>query len=142
MIGRIAQTQAQQFNKKLPVLENALSKRWNCQVVLETMAPRQDFMLCTVPSDSPAEKEILDTALIRLLEGNATYVVQHFGPLGKMRDLDISIKGAGPGATIDGTFSMIRKQLIDYERKGVQLGWRAIGVRRIPQSVRFRGTFL
>ena len=75
MVGRIAQTQVQQFDKKLPVLENALSKRWNCRVILETMAPRQDFMICTVPSDSPAEKEILNTTLIRLLEGNATYVV-------------------------------------------------------------------
>src|ERR1700679_31455 len=122
MIERIAQTQAQQFDKKLPVLEGTLSKRWNCRVILETMAPCQDFMLCTVPSNSPAEKEILDTVLIRLLEGNATYVVRHFGPLGKMRDLDISIKGAGPGASVEGTFSSIRKQLIDYERKGVKLG--------------------
>ena len=50
MIGWLAQTQAQQFDRKLPVLEAALSKRWNCHVTLETMAPCHDFMLCSIPS--------------------------------------------------------------------------------------------
>src|ERR1700679_2550649 len=104
------------------------------------MAPRQDFMFCTIPSYSAASREIKSTALIRLLNGNASYVVRHFSAPSTMRDLDITTKGPNP--SINGTFAQLRKKLLEFEQKGINLGWRAIGVRRMPRSNHFRGTFI
>src|ERR1700679_507160 len=104
------------------------------------MAPRQDFMFCTIPSYSAASREIKSTALIRLLNGNASYVVRHFSAPSTMRDLDITVKGPNP--SINGTFAQLWKKLLEFESKGINLGWRVVGVRRIPRSIRFRGTFV
>ena len=80
MVARMAQIGQMSCDSKLPSLQSKLSLRWSCPVEFATMEPRQDWMLCTIPDCLGPRAEILTAALIRLLNGNASYVVRHFGP--------------------------------------------------------------
>ena len=50
-----------------------------------------DWMLATVPELTDLSKEILSTDLIRLHEGNASYVIRHFTTPSLVRNLEITI---------------------------------------------------
>jgi len=50
LFARVAQIGAQSRDAKLPALQKMLAARWETQVKFETIPPRQDWMLCTVPS--------------------------------------------------------------------------------------------
>jgi len=122
-----------------------LSARWDCPVKFETIPPRQDWMLCTIPSSdgmTPDGKaaEILSAGLIRITEGNALYVVWHLTPPSVVRDLEFTVPSTG--ATNDGIFAQLKKRQLEFEADGVALGWRVLGVRRANAPNKFRGTFL
>ena len=109
-------------------------------VTFESMDPRQDWMMCTIPSVEGLASEILNTALMRLASGNASYVVRHFGPITRYRDLEISIKGSSH--TGDAVYDMLRKRVLHFESRGVSLGWRVLGVRRAGAPSKYRASFL
>ena len=75
MIARIAQAGAQFNDSKLSVLQAKLADRWKTNVTFQHMRPRMDWMLATIPELTDLSKEILNTDLIRLHEGNASYVI-------------------------------------------------------------------
>jgi len=83
MLARVAQVGPQCKDPKLSTLCSKLATRWKCSVALQKMDPRQDWMLCTVPSKSDGEKDALKYDLIRLSEGNAVYVIRRFAPAGR-----------------------------------------------------------
>jgi len=89
-------------------------------------------MLCTIPSDdrtTPSSKaaEILATSLIRITEGNTSYMVWHLTPPSVVRDLEFMVPSTG--ATNDGVFSQLKKRQLEFEADGVTLGWRVMGIR-------------
>ena len=104
------------------------------------MVPRQDWMLCTIPDVDGPRAEILNTAVMRLSEGNASYIVQHFSALSCIQDLVFSIKGSNTDA--NGVYAQIRKKLLDFESRGVHLGWRVLGVHRTNAPSEYRGSFI
>ena len=57
-----------------------------------------------------------------------------------VRDLVFSIKGSNTDA--NGVYAQIRKKLIDFESRGVHLGWRVLGVRRTNTPSEYRGSFI
>jgi len=145
LFARVAQIGAQSRDAKLPALQKMLSTRWETPVKFETIPPRQDWMLCTVPSSdgtTPDGKaaEILTTSLIRITEGNASYVVRHLTPPSVVRDLEFTVPSTG--ATNDGIYAQLKKRQLEFEADGVALGWRVLGVRRANAPNKFRGTFL
>ena len=75
MVARIAQAGAQFNNSKLSVLRAKLSDWWKVNVTFQCMQPRMDWMLATIPELTDLSKEILSTDLIRLNEGNTSYVI-------------------------------------------------------------------
>ena len=75
MIACVAQMGPQVRDPKLATLRSKLSARWDCQVDFSAMDPRQDWMWCTIPDVSSPRKEILTTALMRLSNSNASYIV-------------------------------------------------------------------
>src|ERR1700750_2368063 len=102
------------------------------------MAPRQDWMLCTIPNTEGPAAEVLTAALIRLSDGNASYVVRHFAPPSLVRDLDITIRGStNDGDTV---YKQLKKKILEFEATGVELKWRVLGVRK--QGMKYRGAFL
>jgi len=143
LVARVAQRDAQWRDRKLEGLRSALSSRWRVAVTVERVPPRHDWMLCSIPAvptpDDPAY-EILSAALIRLSDGNASYVVRHLAPLSTLRDLDITIKGsiADPVSV----YNQLRKKLLAYESSGAFLGWRVAGVRPSNAVSKYRATFL
>ena len=142
-IARVAQRDAQWRDKKLDKLRAALSSRWSVPVELERIPPRHDWMLCSiphVPKEGDPTFEILSAALIRLSDGNASYVVRHIAPLSTLRDLDIHVKGsiADPSSV----YNQLRKKQLEYESSGAFLGWRVIGVRPGKAVSRYRASFL
>ena len=139
LIARVAQIGPQFRDPKLPALRTALSRRWNCPVEFEMISPRLDWMMCTIPSiDGPA-KEVLDTALIRMYDGNASYVVHHLDPLRRLRELDLIVRFVG-GA--DQVFDQLKKRILEFEAKGVPVNFRVMGVRRSDAPNKWRATFL
>ena len=145
LFARVAQIGAQSWDAKLPALQKMLSARWETPVKFETIPPCQDWMLCTIPSSdgvTPDGKaaEILTTSLIRITEGNASYVVRHLTPPSVVRDLEFTVPSTG--ATNDGIFTQLKKRQLEFEADGVALGWRVLGVRQANAPNKFRGTFL
>jgi len=145
LFARVAQIGAQSQDAKLPALQKMLSARWDSPVKFEMIPPRQDWMLCTVPSDDGVTPngraaEILTTSLIRITEGNASYVVRHLTPPSVVRDLEFTVPSTG--ASNDGIFAQLKKRQLEFEADGVALGWRVLGVRRANAPNKFRGTFL
>jgi len=140
MIARVAQVGPQFKDPKLSTLRSKLSMRWKCAVTLQKMDPRQDWMLCTVPSKSDGEKDALKYDLIRLAEGNAVYVIRRFAPAGRARDLEWIVKGSL--ADDNAIYTQMRKRLLEFEMGDTRLGWRVMGVRKAGATSKFRGTFI
>jgi len=140
MMARVAQVGPQHKDPKLGTLRSKLAARWRCTVALQKMDPRQDWMLCTVPSGSEGEKDALKYDLIRLAEGNAVYVIRRFALAGRARDLEWVVKGS---LVDDNTiYNQMRKRLLDFEMGDTKLGWRVLGVRKAGATSKFRGTFI
>jgi len=139
MFARVAQLGPMFKDPKLSLLRSKLAQRWQCEVSFERMSPRQDWMLCTVPSGSKGEEEAQSFDLIRLAETNAVYVIRQFAPIGRARDLEWVIKGSV--ADDNSIFLQIRKRLLEFETNDVRLGWRVFGVRKGGATSKFRGTF-
>jgi len=140
MVARVAQVGPQYKDPKLSTLRSKLAARWRCAVTLQKMDPRQDWMLCTVPSNSDGEKEALKYDLIRLSEGNTVYVIRKFAPAGRARDLEWVVKGSL--ADDNSIYTQMRKRLLDFEMDETRLGWRVLGVRKAGATSKFRGTFI
>jgi len=140
MIARVAQVGPQYKDPKLSTLRSKLAARWRCLVTLQKMDPRQDWMLCTVPSNSDGEKDALKYDLIRLSEGNVVYVIRRFAPAGRARDLEWVVKGS-PADDIT-IYAQMRKQLLEFEMGDTKLGWRVLGVWKAGAMSKFRGTFI
>ena len=140
LIARTAQVGPVSKDAKLSSLRNKLSARWGCQVEFTAMVPRQDWMLCTIPDVEGPRAEILTTAIMRLSEGNASYVVRHLSALSCVRDLVFSIKGSNTDA--NSVYMQIHKRLLEFESRGVHLGWRVLGVRRTNTPSEYRGSFI
>jgi len=140
MLARVAQLGPQFKDPKLSTLRSKLATRWNCAVALQKMDPRQDWMLCTVPSDSDGEKDALKYDLIWLTEGNAVYVIRRFAPAGRARDLEWVVKGSL--ADEEAIYTQMRKRLLEFEMDDTRLGWRVLGVRKAGATSKFRGTFV
>ena len=140
MFARVARSGPQSTDPKLHTLRSMLITRWKTDVTFESMDPRQDWMICTIPSVEGLANEILSTALMRLAHGNASYVIRHFGPITRSRDLDISIKGSSH--TGDAVYDMLRKRILHFESSGITLGWRVLGVRRAGAPSKYRASFL
>jgi len=139
MFARVAQLGPMFKDPKLSLLRSKLAQRWQCEVHFEHMSPRQDWMLCTVPSGSTGEKEAQAFDLIRLAETNAVYVIRRFAPISRARDLEWVVKGSIADET--SIFLQIRKQLLEFKTGDVRLGWQVLGVRKGGATSKFRGTF-
>jgi len=113
LVARVAQIGPQYQDPKLPTLRSQLAKRWGVPVTFERMDPRLDWMVCIIPNTQGKCSEILTTALIRLFDGNASYVVRHFAPISKFRELEIEIRGntANPMQIYD----QLRKRQLEFE---------------------------
>ena len=98
-----------------------------------------DWMLATIPELTDLSKEILSTDLIRLNEGNASYVIRHFNTPSLVRDLEITIANTvtDPGSI----FAKMKKQCQEFEKAGTPLGWRVVGVRSANAAAKYRATF-
>ena len=128
MVARTAQNGPQSCDPKLPTLRSRLSARWDCPVEFMAMLPCQDWMLCMIPDVSGRRAEILTTALMRLSDGNASYVVRHFSAVSRTRDLTFTVKGSrDDGSSV---YNQLRKRLLEFESRGVRLGWRVLGERK------------
>ena len=139
MIARIAQAGAQFNDSKLSVLRTKLAERWKTSITFQRMRPRMDWMLATIPELTDLNKEILNTDLIRLHEGNASYVIRHFTTPSLVRDLEITIANTitDPGSI----FAKMKKRCQEFERAGNPLGWRVAGVRSANAAAKYRATF-
>ena len=139
MIARIAQAGAQFNDSKLSVLQAKLADRWKTSVTFQHMRPRMDWMLATIPELTDLNKEILSTDLIRLHEGNASYVIRHFTTPSLVRDLEITIANTvtNPGSI----FAKMKKRCQEFEKAGTLLGWRVAGVRSANAAAKYRATF-
>ena len=96
-------------------------------------------MLATIPSLTDLSKEILDTSLVRLQDGNAIYVIRHFSAPARVRDLEFTINNTveNPGAL----FSKLKKCCMEFEKSGVPLGWRVAGIRLSDAPSKYCATF-
>ena len=140
MIARVAQVGPQYKDPKLSTLRSKLAAHWRCTVNIQKMDPRQDWMLCTVPSGLDSEKDALKYDLFRLSEGNAVYVVRRFATAGRARDLEWVVKGS---LADDNTiYTQMKKRLLDFEMGDTRLGWHVLGVRKAGATSKFRGTFI
>jgi len=140
MIARVAQLSPQFKDPKLTTQRTKLAARWNCTVTLAKMNPRQDWMLCTVPSGSRGETDTLKYDLICLSEGNAVYVIRHFAPAGRARDLEWEVRGSL--ADDNSIYTQMCKRLLEFEMSDTRLGWWVMGVRKAGATSKFRGTFI
>ena len=139
MIARIAQAGAQFNDSKLTVLRAKLTDWWKTNVTFQRMRPQMDWMMATIPELTDLTKEILDTDLIRLHDGNASYVVRHFATPSLVRDLEITIANTitDPGSI----FAKMKKRCQEFEKAGTPLGWRVAGVRSANAAAKYRATF-
>ena len=140
MLTCVAQMGPQVRDPKLATLHSKLSARWDCQVEFSAMDPRQDWMWCTIPDISSPQKEILTTALMRLSDGNASYIICHFSQPSLTRDLTFNVKGQSGDA--NAVYTQLRKHLLEFEARGIFLGWRVLGVRRSNAPFQFCASFL
>ena len=140
MIAHTAQNGPQTRDPKPATLCSCLSARWACPVEFTTMLPHQDWMLCTIPDVISPRAEILSTSLMRLSDGNASYVVRHFGTVSQTRDLTFTVRGSRDDGT--GMYNQLRKRLLEFESRGVRLSWRVLGVRKTNTPFVYRGTFI
>ena len=130
LMARVAQRDAQWRDKKLDKLRAALSSCWQLDLTIERIPPCHDWMLCSIPSvpkEGDPSYELLSAALIRLSEGNASYVVRHITPISTVRELDVHIKGSITDP--NSVYHQLKKKQLEYESKGAFLGWQVIGVR-------------
>lgn len=102
----------QSGDSKLPALWNKLSQRWGVSVTFTTIQPHQDWMLYTVPSSDSLvpdglAKEIIDTSLMRLVDGHTSYIVHHISPASQIRDLEFTVCNSSSNA--DATFQQLKK---------------------------------
>ena len=139
MIARIAQAGAQFNDSKLSILKTKLSERWKVNVTFQRMRPHMDWMMATVPELTDLSREILDTDLIRLHEGNASYVVRHFNEPSKVRDLEITI--ANTVTELGSLYAKLKKKCQEFEKAGTFVGWRVAGVRPSNAATKYRATF-
>jgi len=139
MFAWVAQLGPMFKDPKLSLLRSKLAQRWQCEVHFERMSPRQDWMLCMVPSGSAGEKEAQAFDLIRLADTNAVYVIRRLAPMSRARDLEWVVKGSIADET--SIFLQMRKRLLEFETGDVRLGWRVLGVRKGGATSKFRGTF-
>ena len=139
MIARVAQAGAQFNDSKLSILRTKLSECWKVNVTFQRMRPHMDWMMATIPELTELSKEILDTDLIRLHEGNASYVIRHFNEPSKVRDLEITIANtiAEPGSL----YAKLKKRCQEFEKAGTFVGWRVAGVRPSNAAAKYRATF-
>ena len=139
MIARVAQAGAQFNDNKLSILRTKLSERWKVNVVFHRMRPRMDWIMATVPELTELSREILDTDLIRLHEGNASYVIRHFTEPALVRDLEITIANTitEPGSL----YAKLKKKCQEFEKAGTLVGWRVAGVRPANAASKYRATF-
>ena len=140
MIAQTAQIGQMSCDPKLPSLQSKLSSRWSCPVEFATMEPCQDWMLCTIPDCLGPRAEILSAALIRLLNSNASYIVQHFGPPSRIRELEITVKGSNADA--GQIFNQLKKKQLSFELSSVSLGWRVSGIRKTEVVSKYHSTFI
>jgi len=140
MIARVAQLSPQFKDPKLTMLRSKLATRWNCTVTLAKMNPRQDWMLCTVPSGSKGETDALKYDLIRLSEGNTVYVIRRFALAGRARDLEWEVRGSL--ADDNSIYTQMRKRLLEFKMSDTRLGWRVMGVQKAGATSKFQGTFV
>ena len=85
-------------------------------------------------------QEILTTDMIRMVNGNATYIVRHLTPIKMVRELEISVRnGALPP---DQLFHQIKKKQLAMEASGHGLGSRIQGVCPAGPHAVYRCTFL
>ena len=140
MMARVAQVGPQCKDPKLSTLRSKLATCWKCSVTIQKMDPRQDWMLCTVPSGSDGERDALKFDLIQLSEGNAVYIIRRFAPAGRARDLEWVVKGslADDGAI----YNQMHKRLLEFEMGDTKLGWRVLGIWKAGTTSKFRGTFI
>ena len=104
------------------------------------MDPRQDWMWCTIPDVSGPRKEILTTTLMRLSDGNTSYIVWHFSQPSLTRDLTFTVKGQSGDA--DAVYTQLCKRLLEFKARGIFLRWRVLGVQRSNTPFQFQATFL
>lgn len=103
------------------------------------ISPCLDWMMCCIPSiDSPA-KEILDTALICMYDGNASYMVRHLDPLRHLHELDLIVQFVG---SADQVFDQLKKRILEFEAKGVPINFCILGVRHSDAPNKWHATFL
>ena len=140
MLARTAQIGPMSHNPELPLLQSKLSSHWSCLVNITTMEPCQDWMLCTIPDCAGPRSEIHSATLIRLLDGNASYIVRLFGPLSCSRELEITIKGSNMDA--GQVLSQLKKRQLEFESSGVSLGWHILGIHKTNIVSKYRGTFI
>ena len=140
MIARTAQLGAQSCDPKLATLRSRLSSHWDCEVKIAAMDPRQDWMLCTILDVTGPRAEILSTALMRLSDSNASYIVRHFSSISRIRSLIIIIKGSRDNPA--SVYNQLRKRLLEFEAKGIRLGWRVLGIRKTSVIGQYRASFL
>lgn len=91
LVARVTQIGPQYQDPKLPMLRSQLSKRWGVPVMFERMDPCLDWMVCIILMLEGNAKEILSTALIRLFDGNASYIMRHFAPVTRFWELELEI---------------------------------------------------
>ena len=139
MIARVAQAGAQFNDSKLSILRAKLSERWQINVTFQRMRPRMDWMMATIPELTDLSREILDTDLIHLHEGNASYVIRHFTEPSKICDLEITIANtiSEPGSL----YAKLKKKCQEFEKAGTFVGWRVAGVRPANAATKYRATF-
>ena len=139
MVARIAQAGAQFNDSKMSTLRAKLAERWKVNVTFQRMRPRMDWMMATIPELTELSREILDTDMIRLHDGNATYVIRHFRKPSKVRDLEITIANtiAEPGSL----YAKLKKRCQEFEKAGTFVGWRVAGVRPSNAATKYRATF-
>ena len=139
MFARVTQAGAQFNNSKLSVLQAKLSERWKIDVTFQRMRPQMDWMMATIPVLTDLSREILDIDLIRLHEGNASYVIRHFNEPSKVHDLEITIANTitEPGSL----YAKLKKRFQEFEKAGTFVGWRVAGVRPSNAAAKYRATF-
>ena len=140
LLARVAQIGPQLQDRKLATLRAKLSERWGLSVTFETIDPRLDWMIGTIPDITGPAKEILNTALIRLYDGNACYVVRHFGPITRYRELDVEIKGSFNAP--EQVYNRLKKRILQLEAAGDSVGFRVIGVRNADTARKYRMSFI
>ena len=140
LLARVAQIGPQLQDRKLATLRAKLSERWGLAITFKTIDPRLNWMISTIPDIEGPAKEILNTALIRLYDGNACYVVRHFGPITRYRELNVEIKGSFNAP--DQVYNRLKKRILQLEAAGDSVGFRVISMRTADSACKYRMSFI